>query len=212
LAGRNGRKKNKKGFRERATNIDSLPDKRRVDGLSKKRGHIMRIKIASQKGAALVEFAIVLPILLVLLFGIIDFSILLYNKASITNASREGARAGIVFRAYDSSNAPEPKNDNIGKKIPITSPIIQNIITQRVWDYLGQAGADSPANNLISFGDPKSVGLVIQPNTIGTDSVVTIRVTYGYDFLVVPRLLKLFFLSNMLDNMNLVSESTMRIE
>ena len=32
-----------------------------------------------------------------LLFGIIEFGIILYDKAMITNASREGARAGIVF-------------------------------------------------------------------------------------------------------------------
>ena len=43
------------------------------------------------------EFAIVMPLLFVILFGIIEFGILLYDKAMITNASREGARAGIVF-------------------------------------------------------------------------------------------------------------------
>ena len=42
------------------------------------------------------EFAIVLPLLLIILFGIIEFGILLYNQAVITNASREGARYGIV--------------------------------------------------------------------------------------------------------------------
>jgi hypothetical protein len=57
----------------------------------------MRIKSGSQKGAALIEFALVLPILLVLVFGIIEFGFLLYNKAVITNASREGAREGILF-------------------------------------------------------------------------------------------------------------------
>ena len=51
----------------------------------------------NQKGASAVEFALVLPILIVLLFGIVEFGLLMYNKAVITNASREGARAGIVF-------------------------------------------------------------------------------------------------------------------
>lgn len=50
----------------------------------------------NQKGAALLEFALVLPILLLLVFGIIEFGLLFYNKQVITNASREGARAGIV--------------------------------------------------------------------------------------------------------------------
>ena len=49
-----------------------------------------------QKGAAAVEFALILPVLVLLLFGIVEFSLLLYNKQIITNASREGARFGIV--------------------------------------------------------------------------------------------------------------------
>jgi len=49
-----------------------------------------------QKGAAAVEFAIILPLLVILVFGIIDISTALYNKQVITNASREGARQGIV--------------------------------------------------------------------------------------------------------------------
>jgi len=49
-----------------------------------------------QKGAAVVEFAIILPLLVTLVFGIIDVGLLLYNKQVITNASREGARAGIA--------------------------------------------------------------------------------------------------------------------
>jgi Flp pilus assembly protein TadG len=52
-------------------------------------------KIRDQKGVALVEFAIALPLLLLLLFGFIEFGILLHNKQVITNASREGARAAI---------------------------------------------------------------------------------------------------------------------
>jgi Flp pilus assembly protein TadG len=49
-----------------------------------------------EEGAAAVEFALVLPILILILFGIIEFGFALYNKEVITNASREGARAGIV--------------------------------------------------------------------------------------------------------------------
>ena len=49
-----------------------------------------------QKGAAAVEFAIILPLLVILVFGIIDVGLLLYNKQVITNASREGARSGIA--------------------------------------------------------------------------------------------------------------------
>lgn len=50
------------------------------------------------KGQSLIEFALVLPLLLLILLGIMDFSLVMYNQAVITNAAREGARAGIVAR------------------------------------------------------------------------------------------------------------------
>lgn len=50
-----------------------------------------------QIGAAAVEFALILPILLLVFFGMIELSLALYDKAILTNASREGARAGIVL-------------------------------------------------------------------------------------------------------------------
>ena len=58
-----------------------------------------------QRGAAVVEFALILPILLLLLVGTIDASLALYDKAVITNASREGARAGIVARSPSLTDA-----------------------------------------------------------------------------------------------------------
>jgi len=52
--------------------------------------------LKNQRGGAAVEFALVLPLLAIILFGTIDFALLFYNKQIITNASREGARAAIV--------------------------------------------------------------------------------------------------------------------
>ena len=48
-----------------------------------------------QEGAAAVEFAIVLPVLLVLLAGFFDFGWLFYWQHSVTNASRAGARYAV---------------------------------------------------------------------------------------------------------------------
>jgi TadE-like protein len=47
-------------------------------------------------GAAAVETAIVLPLLLVLVFGIIDFGRMLNAQIVVTEAAREGARAGAL--------------------------------------------------------------------------------------------------------------------
>lgn len=111
-----------------------------------------------EKGAALVEFAIVLPLLLTLIFGIIEFGLLLYNKAVITNASREGARAGIVFSNYEN---------------PISVSKAQAAVSKYIND------------NLISFGtDTPTVQINGSCTSSGTDFTVTIG--FDYTFLVVP--------------------------
>jgi len=48
------------------------------------------------RGQSLVEFALVIPILLILVFGIIDFGMGLRSYISLTNATREGARFAAV--------------------------------------------------------------------------------------------------------------------
>ena len=59
------------------------------------------LKSDKQHGVAAVEFAIVLPLLIFLFLGITEFGIAYYNKQVLTNASREGARAGIVEDTTD---------------------------------------------------------------------------------------------------------------
>lgn len=65
----------------------------------------MAIRRQAQQGAAAVEFALVLPILLLVFFGMVELSLALYDKAIITNASREGARAGIVLSSPKMTDA-----------------------------------------------------------------------------------------------------------
>ena len=50
----------------------------------------------NERGAAAAEFALLLPVLLMILFGIIEFGMIMYGREVVTNATREGARAGIV--------------------------------------------------------------------------------------------------------------------
>ena len=52
--------------------------------------------IKKQKGQSLVETALVLPIILVLLTGIIDFGLLFNSYLQVSNASREGARIAAI--------------------------------------------------------------------------------------------------------------------
>lgn len=52
--------------------------------------------VKNKQGQALVELALVLPILLMLLMGMIQFGRIFHAYLLITNAAREGARTGIV--------------------------------------------------------------------------------------------------------------------
>lgn len=105
-----------------------------------------------QRGVAAVEFALILPILLALLVGGIDASLAFYDKAVITNASREGARAGIVAR-----------------NPAMTDEQIRQVVRQ----YAESA--------LVSFGaEPAQLTVFIQKGSLGGDP--TLRVTVSYIF------------------------------
>ena len=51
---------------------------------------------SNQRGQAVIELALTLPLLLVVVFGIIDFGFMFQRYESVTNAAREGARLGIL--------------------------------------------------------------------------------------------------------------------
>ena len=53
-------------------------------------------RTAERRGAAVVEFAIVAPVLLLLLLGMIECGRMIMVQQSITTAAREGARTAIV--------------------------------------------------------------------------------------------------------------------
>lgn len=59
-----------------------------------------------ERGAAAVEFALVVPLLLVFLFGIISYGYMLSFRQSISQAAAEGARAAAVAPAAVVDKAP----------------------------------------------------------------------------------------------------------
>jgi Flp pilus assembly protein TadG len=153
------------------------------------------VRTKNQKGAALVEFAVILPLLMLIVMGIIEFSILLFDKAMLTNASREGARVGIVF---------------VPNRVGSVSTI-ETRIDQAVQNYC--------ATNLISFGNPASVVINktwVDGNDAGTTTYETgdsleVEVTYSFRFLVFSRLLS-FFGGTLGNVFNLQAVTVMRLE
>ena len=136
------------------------------------------------EGAAAVEFAIVLPLLLVLLFGIIEFGVLLFDKAMITNASREGARRAILFQD------PRP-----------TLGDVQSVVNAYC------------ANHLITFAatpSPPTIATNPAMSTLTAASAgtnLTVTVTYPFRFLLIPA-----FVTSITCNVTLSGVTTMRVE
>lgn len=100
---------------------------------------------ALDSGAAALEFALVVPILLLLVMGIIEFGFLFQGQLAVTHAAREGARLAAVGR-YDA-----------GEVASRAFPLVPVIVT-----------APNPPSAAAS-GDP-----------------ITVTVTYGYDWRVLP--------------------------
>jgi len=56
-----------------------------------------RVRRKPAEGQELVEYALVLPLFLLLVLGLIEFAVLFFSYNTIANAAREGARYGIIY-------------------------------------------------------------------------------------------------------------------
>jgi Flp pilus assembly protein TadG len=124
----------------------------------------------NERGAAAVELALVMPILILLLFGIIEFARVWNVRQTMTDAAREGARVAVV---------------NVGLVKPATA--LQDSVIKIVTNAASAAGMDlamlTVSHTGIGSGDFASVrlayvykplmGLVLPgPITLNTSSVM----------------------------------------
>ena len=114
----------------------------------------------SERGTAIVESAIILPVFFLLLFGVFEASRFMNTQQVLTNAAREGARFAVTPLTQTNT-------------LPITGQI-----TTRVNDFLGSAsitGATVTVDNAVS---------------VVTGSITTtytrVRVDEPYQVLTVP--------------------------
>jgi hypothetical protein len=121
--------------------------------------------------------------------GIMEFGIVLYNKAILTDACREGARAGVVFRA----------NSATFSYNPLTEAEIRNVINNYV------------QGRLLTFGTPfdaqTDVAVAWDPNPPVHGGEVDVRVNFTYTFLALPKLGDMGS-----GTLNLSARSVMRME
>lgn len=119
------------------------------------------------RGQALVEFALVAPLFLLLLFGIIETGRFIFYYEMLNNATREGARYAIVNGANSLTCPTGPPEGDSWACDPAGDDVVE-----RVRDAaLGVVGADV------------AVTPVWLPNN-GRGSTVTVTATYRYSTIV----------------------------
>lgn len=158
---------------------------------------IKKMTIHNQDGATVVEFAIIAPILLLLIFGIIEFSLLLFNKHIVTNSSREGARAGVVAR----ENRFADSGDFVDVEAVVNDWIGNHLVT---FGGTGNPVIDVQILNASNTFAQFDTILPVEYRQIAYRDPLKVRVSYEYHFL---------FLSAFgVDPVTLVAETEMLME
>lgn len=139
------------------------------------------------RGAAIIEFALVLPLLMGILFAFIELGIALYDKAVVTNAAREGARYAVLRRADTVTDAQRA-----------------SYATDRALSYAKR--------ELISLSGEEiedHVAVVVTPESVAPGQAGTkVRVTYEYTGLLLDPIFRVTLQRPLL----LVAEVVMRNE
>jgi Flp pilus assembly protein TadG len=144
----------------------------------------VKAQINNQRGTSAVEFAIVLPLLVLFIFGIIEFGLIFYNKAMVTNASREAARAGIVYR--------DP-------------PVSKEEMSEVVNNYC--------ENMLVSFGSSLPHETKVPSDVCDAHGKeLVVNVVYRYEFLLLPDFLTTFFSGGLPGSIDVSAVTRMRCE
>lgn len=147
----------------------------------------LRQRFSDERGTAVLEFALIGMILIVLLFGMWDFGRLFDAWLVSTNAAREGARYGAIYGA--------------DKNMSEADVVLQ--VQQKVVDYV-QAGFGSRSDVV-----PYSVGNVTVVFPDGRAIGQSVQVTVAIDVEVWPLIRDMFFSGA--DFATLQSRATMRI-
>lgn len=116
------------------------------------------------KGEAIVEFALLAPLLILLLMALVDFGRVFDAWLISTNAAREGARYGAVYASQDY----------------ITAADVRTLSTQKAFDYL-TSGLDGRTDVTFAMGD---IAVALPSKTPGEP--VTVSVTVRVEILFLP--------------------------
>jgi len=80
---------------------------------------------SDEQGTALVEFALILPLVLMLAFGVVTAGLTYNHKIDLTHAAREGARYGATLAQLQCSGSPNPCGTQTWAQV------VQSVVVQR---------------------------------------------------------------------------------
>lgn len=125
-------------------------------------------KATSQRGAAVVEFAVLALLLLVFVFGIIEFGLIWLQSHYIANAAREGSRVASKIADVNPSDPPSLNN----------ATEVQTAVEDTVKEYLSGAVvySDTKVQECCNAGDFIHVPTPVVAAIAGTDNY-TLKVT-----------------------------------
>lgn len=139
-----------------------------------------------QEGASAVEFALILPVFILLVFGIVEFSLAYNRTQGVHAASREGARIASFARppdairdAIDSTLPPTVSSSDVDIDVGGTA-IRQsggNLDPTRTWCTTGGGTEQTVEVTLTLNGDQYDINIPLLnlSNTFGIDSSATFR-------------------------------------
>jgi len=125
-----------------------------------------------ERGQSLVEFAFVLPIIVLVIVAFIEIGRAVFAWNTIANAARQGARVAAVNQLPDVTDCDESR--------PIEDPYEPHWSIRGCAIAAGGALGISAANVTVSYAAPPSTTLACNP-TLHVGCIAAITVTYDYN-------------------------------
>jgi len=131
----------------------------------------------NNRGQVLIETALILPLLLLLIFGMVDFGRAMYTKNTLTNAARSGARAAAVTSPLYPTSPASPLSPATGE--PATSEPATSIQRTLSSEFPQDAEILYEVNIYDGAGSPVT-------GTVHSGSQVRVTLTYTNFPLITP--------------------------
>ena len=116
---------------------------------------MMRTRLRNERGNALIETAITVPIVLLIAVGIFEFGRAYQTQQVLTNAAREGARQAVIEGVSDATVTSIVRNYLTSGGLTAVNPVISRTIS------MNPAGG-CPCGSRVTINYPFSF-IVLQP-------------------------------------------------